>query len=293
MAGDWIPMQVDLHQRLEVIRIAALCKCSQYEAVGMLLSFWGWMSRESVDGHVDADVDALVAATGLQVKLFDAMVACGWLIVTNGRCEVPNWERWMSSGAKTRLQKNMRQKSWRGSRQNVDAHVDGDVDARSDSQASTTEEKRTEQNRTKNTPPPPPPPPQCAARGRNGDTRQKGGIEDGSGSGGGGSDFRWEESKEIANQLVRAIGKPAPADGKDRRLIIQAAYLSLTKFDEQWLSDAIEDTRHKRPGDTWRYLRKCLDTSTAARGENLDRLLALTKVPQQFLTAKPGEVAHG
>ena len=73
--ADWIPMQVDLSRRSEVIQIAFNCDFSRHQVVGMLLEVWGWFSAESVDGRVDADVDALVDAIGLPRCFFEGGVS--------------------------------------------------------------------------------------------------------------------------------------------------------------------------------------------------------------------------
>ena len=140
--ADWIPMQVDLSRRSEVVRLAQICKLTRHQIVGMLLEIWGWFSSESVDGRVDADVDALVDATALPRCFVDAMISVGWLVQSCGRLSVPNWDRWLSKSAKSRVQKNLRQSTWREGKKNVDAHVDAHVDGRAPLQESTVQKKR-------------------------------------------------------------------------------------------------------------------------------------------------------
>lgn len=142
MTWNYIPMQVDLHKRREVIEMASRLKISRYEVIGLLLVFWGWISDESVDGRVDVDVDALVAALGVTREFFGALEAAGWLKTGPGWVEVPNFDRWLSKGAKARLQRNLRQTLWRKNRGNVDAHVDGETLRARLPQDKTRQEKR-------------------------------------------------------------------------------------------------------------------------------------------------------
>src|SRR5574343_1828009 len=100
MAGDYIPMQIDLHKRLEVAKIATKCRCSRYEVVGMLLKFWGWVSTETVDGVVDVSVDGVVEVVSLPKHFILALRDVGWLEIGDTTVTVPKFERWLSEGAK-------------------------------------------------------------------------------------------------------------------------------------------------------------------------------------------------
>lgn len=152
MAGDWIPVQTDLSRRREVLSISKHTGRSRYEVVGLLIEFWGWASGETEDGEiVDVYVDTLPSLVGADTEFWSVLIRVGWLEETETGLRVPNFDRWMSSGAKSRLRKNLRQKNWRNeqlkNKQNVDGHVDGSVDT----QTSTTEENRTEEKNTKKT----------------------------------------------------------------------------------------------------------------------------------------------
>jgi hypothetical protein len=105
-------------------------------------------------------------------------------------------------------------------------------------------------------------------------------------SGGGSGGDAWENSRELANAIARRLKVPPPVKGKYRRMVIQAAYLSITELGEDWLQDAIEDTGRKKRNDTWAYLRTCLATGCEARGRNLDAMLIELVVPARFLTAQ-------
>lgn len=141
MAGDWIPVQTDLSRRREVLSISKNTGRSRFEVVGLLIEFWGWASGETdVDAIVDVYVDTLPSLVGGDTEFWQAVISAGWLEATETGITVPNIERWMSSGAKSRLRKNIRQKEWR----NKKSKNSGNVDASVDTQTSTTEQNRTE-----------------------------------------------------------------------------------------------------------------------------------------------------
>jgi hypothetical protein len=62
MAGEWIKAGKALHNRPEVLRLAAIFGWSRDEAVGVMLRFWFWLDDAVVDAPVDAVVDGLVGA---------------------------------------------------------------------------------------------------------------------------------------------------------------------------------------------------------------------------------------
>lgn len=122
---DWIPCEIALFKKREVLAIARQTRRSRHEVGGLLLDFWGWFSSQSEDGEMAGiGVDSLPSIIGADVKFWRVVVGAGW-IKDNGDAgiSIPNAERWVSNGAKARLQKNRRQARWR------DGNVGGDVDA--------------------------------------------------------------------------------------------------------------------------------------------------------------------
>lgn len=139
MAGDWIPIDITLPRKAKVLKIAKLTGLSRRTVVGTLVEIWSWAQSESVDGRVDARVDAVVDALVDSEGVLRAMISVGWLEDHGDFILFPRAEKWLSNGAKARLQKNLRQTKWR-------KHVDGGVDGDASTKASTTEEKRREEN---------------------------------------------------------------------------------------------------------------------------------------------------
>ncbi len=116
MAGDWIPIEVETPRKQEVLRIANITGMSRHEVLGALVDFWCWVSAQSVDGHVDADVDTLCTHLGAPRAFWEALITVGWLESdgeNDDRLRIPNAEHWITKASKSRLAKNRRQKQWR------------------------------------------------------------------------------------------------------------------------------------------------------------------------------------
>jgi len=148
MAGDWTPIEHATPRKPELARIAKLTGLSRRHVLGALVEFWQWAGDQTVDGHVDADVDALVLLFGESDSFWHAVEEVGWIAQTAHGIFIPRAEHWITNGAKSRLQKSKRQKQWRKARQNVDAHVD-DAASTSTPRARLPEKRREEKRRDK------------------------------------------------------------------------------------------------------------------------------------------------
>ena len=160
MAGDWIPMRLDLPEDPAVLEMADILGQPEEYVVGCLHKIWSWASRQCHDGTVTG---VTVMSLSRAVKLPDvvtAMVRVGWLI--DGRTEddrpfiaFPKWENWLSKSAKSRINNAINQ---RKSRANKDTAVNQQPKSghsavtnlsHSDSDKTvTTEEKSTEEENT-------------------------------------------------------------------------------------------------------------------------------------------------
>lgn len=105
MAGDWIPMRVDLADDPAVIQVAAALGLDEFAVVGRLHRLWSWANRHlttgDAQGVAESWVDRYVSTPGFAA----ALLAAGWLRTRSGHVEFPNFDRWNSQGAKTRLVK--------------------------------------------------------------------------------------------------------------------------------------------------------------------------------------------
>lgn len=114
MAGDWIPMRLDLYEDPAVTYMADKLQCREETIVGYLHRVWSWASRQCHDGSV-TNVTLMSLGRVTNVAGFpELMRDAGWLVETQddqGRpCVVfPKWENWMSESAKKRLQDAKRQ----------------------------------------------------------------------------------------------------------------------------------------------------------------------------------------
>jgi hypothetical protein len=124
----WIKLEHTTPGKPEVLRLARLLGVSHDDAFGKVVRFWIWLDANSVDGHVDALVDADVDAVVTHPGFARALMTVGWLVLDEvcGCVTVPNFGRHNGESAKKRGQKTKRQAEWRAK---VDAGVDAPVDA--------------------------------------------------------------------------------------------------------------------------------------------------------------------
>ena len=102
MAGDWVKMRIDLREDPAVVGIAERTGLDEDTVVGKLLRFWGWASRQTVDGNARVTLVYVDRAAGA-VGFAAAMVAVGWLEpVSAGEIRIPKWDRHNSESAKQR-----------------------------------------------------------------------------------------------------------------------------------------------------------------------------------------------
>ncbi|MBM80691.1 MAG: hypothetical protein CMJ78_08870 [Planctomycetaceae bacterium] len=117
MAGDWIKVEVTLHEKTEVIGMSAILGLDQYGIVGRLLRVWSWADQHTTDGdapHVTpAFVDRLTSFDGFA----NAMQQVGWLDVVTSESTVslriPNFDIHNGESAKKRAQAAKRNAKYR------------------------------------------------------------------------------------------------------------------------------------------------------------------------------------
>lgn len=116
MAGDWIPMRLDLDEDPTVLEVASKLDLSVWEVVGRCWRVWAWASR-----HCNADVTVGVTllyidmATHVGLAFLQCLAnadAGSWIdvIEVDGKpaLRFPNWDRWLSKTAKQRAVTAMR-----------------------------------------------------------------------------------------------------------------------------------------------------------------------------------------
>ena len=155
MAGDWIKMREALFEDPAVLAMANALETRPEHVVGYCHRFWSWVSRNCHAGSVTGvTLDALESVLNLPGFL-RIMCAVGWLVYDdtpgNEVLRIPNFNRHLSQGAKSRALNAERQKTRR--------HADVTEMSRAQrDKIDTREEKRREENNT----PPISPPDECA-----------------------------------------------------------------------------------------------------------------------------------
>jgi hypothetical protein len=103
MAGDWIPMRVDLASDPAVIAIGARLNEHPYMIVGRLHKIWSWANMQLRDcyapGVTKTFIDAHVGKSGFA----NAMIKVGWLRSDKHGISFPNFDTWNSKSGKQRL----------------------------------------------------------------------------------------------------------------------------------------------------------------------------------------------
>lgn len=103
MAGDWIPMRLNLADDPAVIAVSDATGLDEFAVVGRLHRLWAWANQHTRDGHASvtlARIDRQLCHTGFA----EALVSAGWLTVSdNGRVTFPKYDVWNSNAAKKRL----------------------------------------------------------------------------------------------------------------------------------------------------------------------------------------------
>lgn len=104
MAGDYLPVRLDLRDDPAVIAMAAELSVEQDLIVGKLIRLWSWANRQTADGYVKGVsaqwIDGHVGCAGFA----SAMARVDWLEVTDDGATFPKWDRWNDETAKKRLQ---------------------------------------------------------------------------------------------------------------------------------------------------------------------------------------------
>jgi hypothetical protein len=262
MAGDWFAVDHDLPDKPEVLQIIEATGEGVEVVVFRLLMLWRMADRQSTNGRLNGvGFGGLSCRLGGSKNFWAAVAEAGWLTVEEGSVVIPRFEERFGQSAKTRMLTAKRVSALRERY----ASVTPTLHERSQPpQPQPPPQPQSE-------PPPPPPPPSGVL-------------------GGGDGDGKWEEARKTALDTCRQLGAKPPATGKYRRLIIQAAWLSLNKLDRTWLEDAVEDTRRRQPQRVWAYFRACLASGCVARGHDLEKLLLSVSVPTRFLTSKEAEI---
>jgi hypothetical protein len=121
MAGDWIPMRLDLCDDPAVLEMADITNQPEEYIVGCLHRIWSWASRNCHDGTVTGVTKMSLSRAVRLPEVVSAMVKVGWLIegsTDDGRpfVQFPKWENWLSKSAKSRINNAINQRKSRANK---------------------------------------------------------------------------------------------------------------------------------------------------------------------------------
>lgn len=123
MAGDYLPMRLDLDEDPATIQIAAALDLDELDVVGRLWKVWAWGNRQLRDGNAPGVTPAWLDRYTHTPGLAEAMARVGWLdIDQTGGLAIPHFETWNGKAAKTRLSGAERQAKHRNKSRDRDAN---------------------------------------------------------------------------------------------------------------------------------------------------------------------------
>jgi hypothetical protein len=104
MAGEWIPYDVCLPQKPEVLDLVDRTGLEVDQVVGRLLMFWGWSALNSSDGSARMSLRLLSKVCGGDEAFWYAVQDVGWLVIDaeSGTVGIPGWDARFSKAAKSR-----------------------------------------------------------------------------------------------------------------------------------------------------------------------------------------------
>lgn len=104
MAGEWIPYDVCLPQKPEVLELVERTGLPVDQVVGRLVMLWGWASLNSSDGTARISVRLLARVCGGDEVFWQAVQDVGWLEVDAeaGTVGIPGWDARFAKSAKSR-----------------------------------------------------------------------------------------------------------------------------------------------------------------------------------------------
>lgn len=102
MAGDWLKFEKATMDKPEVFEMAGILGIDPDAVVGKLLRVWAWFDEQSRDGYAPVTVRALLERHTGVAGFVAAMIAVGWAVDSNGRLNLPNYDRHNGDPAKSR-----------------------------------------------------------------------------------------------------------------------------------------------------------------------------------------------
>jgi hypothetical protein len=151
MAGEWIPVDVNLGTKPEVQELVALSGEPVEVVVYRLLQLWGWAALNTADGQLRGTAQTLASVCGGTPEFWFFVRDVSWICLDEcaRTITISNWERRFSSAAKARQRDTARKQTQRRQRVTVSEKCPSALGQKSD-------QRRGQY--------PPPPPQQTAAQ---------------------------------------------------------------------------------------------------------------------------------
>jgi hypothetical protein len=116
MAGDWIKMETELHEKPEVFAISTALKMNRFEVVGRLHRVWSWYNKHTESGHAASVTNVTVDEVAGRDGFAQAMISAGWGEEADGVFTLPKFDRHNGNTAKSRALAAQRQGKSRAKR---------------------------------------------------------------------------------------------------------------------------------------------------------------------------------
>ena len=103
--ADWIKVEVNSFQKIEVLTMADILDMSDHEVFGKLVVLWCWADANTIDGNALGVTKKMINRVVCNDKFADAMLdeRVKWLKEDeNGNISFPNFDRHNGRGAKKR-----------------------------------------------------------------------------------------------------------------------------------------------------------------------------------------------
>jgi hypothetical protein len=114
MAGDWLKFDKDTPDKPEVFEIATELQIDPDAVVGKLMRVWSWFDSHTEDGNALRVTPALLDRCAGHVGFVSAMERVGWMVVADGGCALPKFDRHCGKTAKSRALGAKRSADFRG-----------------------------------------------------------------------------------------------------------------------------------------------------------------------------------
>ena len=108
MAGEWIPVDIGIGTKPEVLELAEITGEPVAEIVFRMVQLWGWFSLNSADGTAAITPRRIAGICGGDESFWLAVESVGWIKFGKKIATVPKWDERFSKAAKARAQTNRR-----------------------------------------------------------------------------------------------------------------------------------------------------------------------------------------